>query len=97
VKTPPSNSSDADLSRSRQLIHIDLRAFNAKRVREIAAKSGGLIQILSASDRDCPACTALDGKIFKPVQVPVIPPEVCSCLPHFTCVMTVISKDQQFL
>jgi hypothetical protein len=93
----PHHPGRSDFSRSRQVIHIDLRAFNAKRIKEIATKGEGLIQILGSSDQDCPACSALDGQTFKAAQVPTIPPENCSCLPYCTCVTTVITKKDPSL
>jgi hypothetical protein len=93
-KSVPFHSSRSDdFSRSRQIVHIDLRAFNARRVKEMSNRGDALIQVLAASDQDCPVCTGLDGQIFSANELPAIPPENCTCLPYCTCVLTVISKD----
>jgi hypothetical protein len=91
----PNNAGDANVSRSRQLIHIDLRTLNAKRLKGLTARGAEAIQILGSGSQDCPVCAALDGQVFKATQVPSIPPETCSCLPYCTCIMTVLTNDRQ--
>lgn len=72
----------------RHLIHGHLLQENADRLREMTTGGVSEVQVICATDHECPACAALDGKIFPVDDAPVLPPEKCSCIPHCTCILT---------
>ena len=77
----------------RTVVHIELWKMNQQRIQEFVKRGIDTFQILAGSDRDCPACCALSGKIFTAQSSPILPPENCICQPHCTCILTGIAKE----
>jgi len=48
------------------------------------------VSILGSAPDDCPACAALQNKLFSIADVPALPPAGCSCVPW--CRLTVIAR-----
>ena len=76
----------------RHMIHGHLRQQNQERLQEMAGEGVKEVQVLCATDHECPVCTALDGKTFPIDEAPQLPPPTCSCVPHCTCILTAIEK-----
>jgi hypothetical protein len=75
----------------RHLIQGHLQQQNQERLQEMANDGVEEVQVVCATDQECPACAALDGKTFAIEDAPVLPPAKCSCLPHCTCILTAIA------
>ena len=46
-------------------------------------KSAGItkVQVSGSGSEDCPACKALEGKIYSINDIPTLPPPNCTCVP----------------
>ena len=75
----------------RHLIQSHLQQQNQERLQEMTDDGVREVQVLCATDRECPVCAALDGKTFAIEDAPALPPAKCSCLPHCTCILTAIT------
>ena len=75
----------------RHLIQGHLQQQNQERLQEMADDGVQEVQVVCATDHECPACAALDGKTFTIKESPALPPAKCSCLPHCTCILTAIA------
>jgi hypothetical protein len=49
------------------------------------------VEVLGSGSGDCPACTALQGKIYPIDSVPTLPPSDCTCVPW--CRSILIAKE----
>jgi GYF domain 2 len=51
-------------------------------------KSAGIrkVKILGSGPDDCPACMAIQEKVYPVDQVPILPPADCACNPWCRCV-----------
>jgi hypothetical protein len=77
----------------RHMIHGHLRQQNQERVQEMTDDGIAEVQVVCGTDHECPACAALEGRIFSVYDAPAIPPETCSCVPHCTCILTAITDS----
>jgi hypothetical protein len=75
----------------RHLIQGHLQQQNQERLQEMADAGVHEVQVVGATDHECPACAALDGRTFAINEAPDLPPARCSCLPHCTCILTAIA------
>lgn len=76
----------------RHLIQSHLLQQNQERLQEMVGEGVHEVQVLCATDHECPACAALDGVAFSVEDAPELPPAKCSCIPHCTCILTAISE-----
>lgn len=75
----------------RHLIQCHLLQQNQERLQEMMNEGVHEVQVVCATDYECPACAALDGRTFSIENAPELPPAKCSCIPHCTCILTAIS------
>jgi len=75
----------------RHMIHGHLQQQNEERLQEMMKQGVAEVQVICASNDECPACLALEGKIFRTNDTPPLPPERCTCEPHCTCILTAIA------
>ena len=57
----------------------------------MAAEGVREVQVICATNHECPACAELDGETFAIDDAPTLPPTRCSCMPHCTCILTAIA------
>ena len=76
----------------RHMIQSHLQQQNQERLQEMSNEGVHVVQVLCATNHECPACSALDGKTFAIEDAPLLPPLKCSCMPHCTCILTAISE-----
>jgi hypothetical protein len=75
----------------RHLIQSHLQQQNQERLQEMAAEGVREVQVICATNHECPACAELDGETFAIDDAPTLPPARCSCMPHCTCILTAIA------
>jgi hypothetical protein len=62
--------------------------FDFQPPRSASIRSAGVEKgkILGSGSQDCPACSAIAGKVYPIDQVPTLPPTDCTCIPWCRCI-----------